>query len=517
MAHASQKLQCRHALAARTAKKLAAKCQSERKDATLPQETLEDDPPEDWNIQHNEDVQMELQEVAEDIHQMFPSSPTLAPQTPLRRSVTIEDILDDELYTEPYPAPAGTPIGTGETKFNRLRRLQHEGRMAEFGPFEDREEWDLASWLMSSGISQTAIDKFLKLDITRNRTKTSYLDKHNLLEKVDSLPGGAGWTCYSFSIRGDMLDYNGERITEELDIWFRDPVECVRELMGNPIFRNVLKYAPERLYNDKEKLEQVYNEMWTAEWWWDLQGKLPPGVTIAPVIIASDKTQLSLFSGDKQAWPVYISIGNISKATRCQSSKRAMILLGYIPVTKLNCISPSARQGAAYRLFHYCMSVVFHPMVEAGKNGVDIICADNKIRRVYPVLAAYIADFPEQCLVAAVKECDCPICEIDPELRGEPSTADLRDSETMLEILRSWGTEEERQEFVKLGLRPVPEPFWADLPHADIFTCFTPDLLHQLHKGVFKDHLVKWCIKMADGGETEIDRRFKCMPKHPAI
>jgi hypothetical protein len=33
---------------------------------------------------------------------------------------------------------------------------------------------------------------------------------------------------------------------------------------------------------------------------------LPSGATIAPVILASDKTQLSRFKGDKSAWPVYV-------------------------------------------------------------------------------------------------------------------------------------------------------------------------------------------------------------------
>jgi len=194
-----------------------------------------------------------------------------------------------------------------------------------------------------------------------------------------------------------------------------------------------------------------------------------------------------------------------------------MILLGYIPVTKLDCLSLKARKGAAYRLFHYSMSVILKPLIEAGKNGVDIVCADNQIRKVYPILAAYIADFPEQCLVATVKENDCPLCEIDPDHRGEPFNAPFRDPARSLEALRSWGTQNEHESFTRMGLRPVPEPFWADLPHTNIFTCFTPDLLHQLHKGVFKDHLVKWCLKMADGGAVEIDRRFKCMPNHPAI
>ncbi|HEV7736460.1 MAG TPA: hypothetical protein VGO47_03695, partial [Chlamydiales bacterium] len=78
--------------------------------------------------------------------------------------------------------------------------------------------------------------------------------------------------------------------------------------------------------------------------------KLPSGATVVPVILASDKTQLSQFGGDKQAWPVYISIGNIQKAIRRQLSKRAMILLGYMPVTKLECITNAKeRQARSYR------------------------------------------------------------------------------------------------------------------------------------------------------------------------
>ena len=64
-------------------------------------------------------------------------------------------------------------------------------------------------------------------------------------------------------------------------------------------------------------------------------------------------------------------------------------------------------------------------------------------------------------------------------------------------------------------LKNVVEPFWQDLPHSDIFRCFTPDMLHELHKGVFGDHLLKWCISIL--GAEEVDRRLKCLPRHPKL
>jgi Plavaka transposase len=230
--------------------------------------------------------------------------------------------------------------------------------------------------------------------------------------------------------------------------------------------------------------------------------------------LASDKTQLSQFSGDKQAWPVYLSIGNIEKAVRRQPSKRGTILLAYIPVTKLECLSPKEGQGRAYRLFHYCMAQIIKPLIEAGKMGVSMTCADNYIRHVFPILASYIADYPEQCLIAANKENSCPVCEVRPDQRGEPLQAPLHTPTKVLVALRHCMSHPSAA-YKDLSLRPIDHPFWTDLPHTNIFLCFTPDLLHQLHKGVFKDHLVKWCTQIA--GEKEIDERFKCMPRHPTL
>ena len=59
-----------------------------------------------------------------------------------------------------------------------------------------------------------------------------------------------------------------------------------------------------------------------------------PGATIIPVIISSDKTQVTLFR-NKAAYLVYLTIRNIPKAIRRQASRHSYILLAYLPATKL--------------------------------------------------------------------------------------------------------------------------------------------------------------------------------------
>lgn len=99
----------------------------------------------------------------------------------------------------------------------------------------------------------------------------SFKNHTQLLEAIDLLPGGPEWKCQPVTVTGDQIGLDGAEIKEELELWFRDPVECIRELIGNPLFQAKMVFAPEKLYEDEGGEEEVRNEMNTGKWWWQIQ------------------------------------------------------------------------------------------------------------------------------------------------------------------------------------------------------------------------------------------------------
>ncbi|KAI9573154.1 hypothetical protein HD554DRAFT_2202408 [Boletus coccyginus] len=266
---------------------------------------------------------------------------------------------------------------------------------------------------------------------------------------------------------------------EELELWMRDPVACVQELIGNPVFDDSMAYTPEKVYVDQGEHMHRYDKMWTGDWWWQTQECLSSGATITPVIIALDKIHLFHFKGDKTAWPVYLSIGNLSK-------QHGTILLGYLPVSKLTSFEDNST--TSYQLFHYCMRQLLQPLM-----------------MFFPILATYIGDHPKQCLVACCTKNHCPKC-IEFALCNQTQTK---------QTLHMQATGQYPLSFIAEGLQPVFSSFWTDFPHTNIFICISSDILHQLHQGLFKDYLKKWCATIA--GSDDFDAWFHAMPIFPGL
>ncbi|KAF8054072.1 hypothetical protein FPV67DRAFT_1442201, partial [Lyophyllum atratum] len=442
-----------------------------------------------------------------------------------RRGATVEDAIEDldnvvnpdDRWVEDYPGSAGATYGHCENTFSTYRQKQETRGHAPWYPFESQKEWEVAEWLMTSGVSQRKIDSFLKLKSIREDANPAFHNARSLLQRIDALPRSPEWMCTALQITGDEKDVGGNLRTEEVELWHRNPVECIQELLENPLIGARNAYTSQRVFRNQDCTNREYGEMNTGDWWPETQQeKLPLGATLVPVILSSDKTSLTSFSGDKQAYPVYLGIGTTAHEIRRQPSAHAMVLVGYVPVTKLECFSKNRRSLEGYQLFHECMRVILKPLIDAGKNGVRMNCADGFVRITYPIVAAYVADYPEQCLVVGCQENSCPKCTVKPKKRGDPIHSVLRDPEKTVRILAEKARGEHPAEFIRQSLRPI-NPFWKDLPYCNIFACITPDILHQLHKGVFKDHIVSWASAAVPGGAEEVDRRFRAMTQHPNL
>ena len=151
--------------------------------------------------------------------------------------------------------------------------------------------------------------------------------------KIHDIPWGI--QNDQFAVRTVIVGTDTAGMREfEAVIYARDIIMCIRFLLGHGPFKNNLTYAPERHYASESGV-RVYNEMHTEDWWWSQQKLLPAGATIVPLLIATDKTVLTLHHGDLSLWPVYLTIGNLDVQTRKSQTRPSMILLGLIPILKL--------------------------------------------------------------------------------------------------------------------------------------------------------------------------------------
>jgi hypothetical protein len=165
------------------------------------------------------------------------------------------------------------------------------------------------------------------------------------------------------------------------------------------------------------------------------------------------------------------------------------------------------------------MSKILHPLKSAGDSGIFMTTGDGITHRVHPLLACFAGDYPEQVLTTATFTGECPICPTPHDRLGEydhNTPVALRELEQVLDVLDSF--DEDPAGFLQacktIGIKPIVEPFWKDLPYAHIFRSITPDVLHQLYQGVVK-HIVGWIIEAF--GAAEIDARCRRMPPNHNI
>ncbi|KAI0746222.1 hypothetical protein C8Q80DRAFT_1105448 [Daedaleopsis nitida] len=414
-------------------------------------------------------------------------------------------------------ASAGSPLPdatasetTNEQYASHLNHPTRESNM--YAPFRSRVDWEVAKWAKLRGAGSTAFSDLLAIEGIAQQLSLSYKNSRELNAIIDNkLP----------SPRPRFQRHEIVIAGEAFETYFRNILECVEALFGDPDFAPMLLLVPERHYTDADMTERVYFDMNTGKWWWTTQIQLEkerPGATVIPIIISSDKTQLTLI-GNKTAYPVYMTLGNLPKDIRCKPSRCGQILLAYLPTSRLLHISSkAARRRTLANLFHACMSRIFEPLASVGMTGMALASGDGVVRRGHPILAIYVGDYPEQLLVTGSKNGECPKCPIPRNEVGESldMSREFRNLGDVLDALDAIdrGPRAFAQACRAAGIKPLYHPFWEDLPYTDIFLAITPDILHQLYQGVIK-HLVAW-LQDAYGAD-EIDARCRRLPPNHSL
>jgi len=219
--------------------------------------------------------------------------------------------------------------------------------------------------------------------------------------------------------------------------------------------------------------------------------KLPHGSTAVPVILMSDSTQLTGFSGDKKAWPIYMTIGNLTRGVRAQTSSYSTVLLALLPVPpkykkKMKAADRTAQQLTNRQVLEKALVQLLEPLIDAGRHGMDVDCADLQRRRCFPRLAAWIADYPEYCELHGLKLGSCMWCECPRTELGQLKTHQRRDHE----LYSQWWAARRDDLLAAAGVKAVENPAWW-LPGVDVARCAKPDILHTIYIGLMA-HVMTW-------------------------
>jgi len=104
----------------------------------------------------------------------------------------------------------------------------------------------------------------------------------------------------------------------------------------------------------------------------------------------SDQTNLTNFSRDKKAWPVYMTIGNLPLTIRNRPVSIAILLLRLLPIAPK--LAKSSRADKLLRLINAdtlraVFELIFAPFNGAAQESAPIHCADSKIRRCFMIIS----------------------------------------------------------------------------------------------------------------------------------
>ncbi|KAF9039731.1 hypothetical protein BJ165DRAFT_1416380 [Panaeolus papilionaceus] len=370
-----------------------------------------------------------------------------------------------------------------------------------WAPFRDRRGFEFADeHYVKIQSSARNINKALDLWQATSITLTGSSDDcpwHNtqsMYQTIDEIQtGDIPWTTFTFTYDGPQPENPPQWMLETYELSTRNVLDLVRQQLENPEFDGKFDYRPYEEFNPTG--ERIWTNLFSGGWAWkqaDVIVKDPAthGSMFVPVVAGSDKTTVSIATGHQEYHPVYISVGNLHNSAR-RAHGQGVQVAGFLPIPKASKAERSKPLFINFcrQLYHECLKYIFEPLRENMTVALLVRCPDGHYRWAIFGLGPYIADYPEQVWLSGIVSNWCPRCCSQPSnLDGDGSTR-FRSHEKTAILLNLYNTATLWDDH---GIRDNVRPFTSYFPRADIHQQMAPDILHQLIKGVFKDHLVSW-------------------------
>ncbi|KAJ7127251.1 hypothetical protein C8R43DRAFT_1074924 [Mycena crocata] len=404
-------------------------------------------------------------------------------------------------------------------------------RNDDWSPYEDSVQFDLADFLFRKvQMSSKNIDHLLELwamSVMKHDEPGPFKNYQHLYETIDATKvGDAPWQCYQtepLAVGEDAPAW----ARQSYEIWYRDPDVVIANMLDNPDFDGAFDTTP-YVHLDSDG-KRRWHDFMSANFAWRHSDKIyeedesTEGSMYTPLFFGADKTTVSVATGDVEYHPGYISLGNLHNSMR-RGHRNGVVPFVFLAIPKSDrkYDNDPAFRTFKRQLYHASLAAVLSSLKPGMKTPVVRRCPDGHFRRAIYDFGPFIADYPEQVMLAGIVQNWCAKCTaLSTDLDGDLSTR--RTQELTDELLKSFDPDILWDEY---GIDEDVIPFTRDFPRADIHEMLSSDLLHQVIKGTFKDHLVTWVGEYldlthskaeADSIMDEIDRRIAAVPAFPCL
>jgi len=205
----------------------------------------------------------------------------------------------------------------------------------------------------------------------------------------------------------------------------------------------------------------------------------------------SDQTHLNNLSGDKKAWPVYLTLANLPATRRNRPGSLAVLLLALllVPPKLIKSSTDHLQRQINAETLQEVFKLLLAPLQNPALEGVNIDCADRKLWRCFPILSAWITNYMENVGLHRIKSNGCPKCKVLPGGLGTDANSHwARDYARYKHCQRE--SDDSCTMFENLGINHKKNLFHG-LHRVSAPGLHKPDLLHTVDLGLFK-HLIDW-------------------------